>query len=478
MSEQPTKLEMRKKYATQLDDAWIMLDRARSFGDERTKLLDDLLDFAKELLHPERGARLLGEEVLALAEFIYYERDHTVEIYRLHQGVMLLKTAIEEYYINDKSYDLRNLEYIYLSELLNLFIAGEYIQTERLGILDELIKKGKDLISRIPENDWLLRSKCLVSLGDAFKEKAMITEEPSNYKKAFMSSREYCQKAIDIVKEYDNQDAKHILGMAYRHIAVTFELQADITLSKEERVSFYKDWQRFSYDALNILSSINEYTTRAYSLINLASSNTRLYEHSNNNDPSNKQLLYLGKDYIENAIKLFYQMGDYRGIGWSYYHLCENTRHRCRLMKNWGNDEYETLLYELESYANQAIAAAKHTEDYLLFGLAFTELGNVLFTVFKHHSGVTMVKLMRAITALEEGIRYLIKTGYHRGTGSAYRTLGECYFELWIQKNDEKYFIKAIEVLTEGIQTTGKNIGGSLLDKTYNQLCEILEKLL
>ena len=471
------KIEIRRKYSAQLDKAWVLLDKTRSFGKERETRLNELLQLTSQLLSPGHEARDL-EEVLALTEFVYYEHDRSGEIYRLRQGVQYLEAAIEHYASHMDQLELANLEYILLGELLNLFLTGEQIPAGRVEHLVRLIQKAEALLRRIPKTATLLEAKCLIALGEALKEKAMVTVDLNTHVREFVRARECCQSAISLLKDVDKADSRYFLGMAYRHLAVTFELEGDITAQKEIRKRMYKQWQQFSYDAVQILSELEEYTTRAYAMINLASSNTRIYE-IDQNDPSSRQLLEAGKNYLEEAIELFRKVKDYRGMGWSYYHLCVNTRYRIEQIKALNSDKYSILLNDLENYANRAVSTLKHTEDHLALGLAYTELGIVLYMAFLNTGESANVKLETAVTAFQEGIGNLEKTGFYRGVGDALKSLAECQFTLWKQRGDLIYLSDAIQSLIQGILSTATNLReGQSLDHVYKLLQEQLNKLL
>ncbi len=471
------KIRTRKKFVDRLEGAWILLDKARSFGEERENILHELLELTSELLSPGCEARVL-EEVLALTEFIYYEHDHSGEIYRLRQGVQHLEAAIEEYSGHMSALDRAKLEYTLLGELLNLFLTGEQIPSGRVEHLYRLIEKGEELLKTIPEKETLLKAKCLISLGEALKEKAMVTEDSDSHIEAFENARDYCRKAISLLQNMDELDSKYFLGMAYRHLAVTFELEGDICSDKTERKQKYQQWQDFSHDAVQILSSLDEYAARAYALINLASSNTRFYEIEQH-DPGNRQFLDASKTYLEQAIELFRTVKDYRGIGWSYYHLCENTRHRVERIQVLEPDQYSILLTDLESYANRAVAALRHTEDHLALGLAYTQFGIALNLAFLNSGESAKIKLETAVTAIQAGIKNLEKTGFYRGTGVALKSLAECQFAMWNQSTDVVYLSSAIQSLERGILSTATSLKEmQSLNRLYQLLLEQLNNLL
>lgn len=107
---------IRRKHRDDLNEAWTLLDRARSFGSEKDTILESLNNLAAHIL---KESDL--KEVMALREFVQYELDKSGENYRLQQGVQHLESAIDAYagYMSDT--ELAEIEYALLGELLNLF---------------------------------------------------------------------------------------------------------------------------------------------------------------------------------------------------------------------------------------------------------------------------------------------------------------------------------------------------------------------
>lgn len=177
----------------------------------------------------------------------------------------------------------------------------------------------------------LLKAKCLIAVGEAYKEKAMITKDKELYTNLYNKARQYCEDAIKVLDPIKHQDVRYLIGTAKRHLAVTYELEGDKQIdNKEIQMNSYKMWQRLSSEAAEILESINEDTVRAYALMNLASSFTRLCEFEVSNWRK-KELLKEGKNYLEKSIPLLRCVKDFRGLGWAYNHLCENTCQRLKL---------------------------------------------------------------------------------------------------------------------------------------------------
>jgi len=462
------KAQIRGKYNNQLNDAWKLLDYSRSFGKKRASILEELDKQSKMMLDTKL------EEVLALREFVQYELDRSGEIYRLQQGTNYLEIAINEYFGYIDEVHLDELEYALLGELLNLFLTGDQIQGGRLAHLDQLIDRGEKLLKRIPSQQIVLKGKCLIALGEAYKEKSMITENPEKNNETYTSSRTRCEKAISLLKEREDWESKYLLGAAYRHLAVTYELEADGS-NEEERKSMYENWRNYSSRASQILQDLDENAVRGYALMNLSSSYTRLHEYEVH-DQKKKELLETGKNFLKDAIKLLRDIEDHRGIGWAFVHFCENTRKRIELSDP---NERSSLFEELESYANKAIAELRRVGDHLAQGLAYEQLGIALYKIFSETDLSAQVKLERAIMSLREGIKMLRKTGYYRGTGEASLWIGRCRFAMWKQNSDIKELLNAIQSFTGGIVSTAIGLKSShSLEPLYRSLEEQLRKLL
>ena len=444
------KVEVRKKHTHKLNEAWILLDRARSFGGERQEILQRLNNLSKQLLQ-----EIKLEEVLALREFVQYELDKSGESYRLQVGVQLLENAIEGYSKYMERDDLIDIECALLGELLTLFLTGDQIPGGRLPCIEHLIMRAETLLNEIPRQKTMTRSRVLIALIEALKEKSMITEESEEQIETYMKAQAYGEDVISLLKDRDDSESKYLIGMAYRHIAVIYELEGDMASNEDERVKLYERWRQNSSKAVDILTTVGEDAVRGYALMNLASSYTKLCEFEVS-DRKKNQLLEAAQKNLEESIRLLRGVEDHRGIGWSFVHLCENTRRQLTLSQ----EDYRcsVLLLELESYANRALAELKQVEDHLAQGLAYEQLGIALSLAATEVKGGTPIKLERSVVALQESINKLKATGFYRGTGEALFWLGKCQFSLWEQTSNVNYLLRAVQSLVQGVVSTAAKL--------------------
>jgi hypothetical protein len=466
-----SKVIIRGRYEQELNEAWMLLDRARSFSKERKEILQRLSELSAQLL---KEIRL--EEALALREFVEYELNKSGETYRLRQGIHFLERAIEGYRKYMSKEKLIILEYAFLGELLNLFLTGEPVPGERIAYLDQLIMRAEALLREIPRKEVITRARTLIILAEALKEKAMITVEPGKQIENYTRARKFGEEAISLLREIDSPESKYLLAAAYRHAAVTYELEGDIVTDENEREKCYKKWMEYSFKAVSILREISEDAVRGYALMNLASSYTRLCEFEVKNK-NKRRLLEEGKEYLEESIKCLQGVEDHRGIGWAYVHLCENTRQRIDLSRD--DHERSILLSELENYANRAIVELKQVEDHLAQGLAYEELGIALYLISMENEENGKIRLERAISALKEGVNKLKATGFYRGYSEAAFWLGRCQFALWKRTSNVNYVIESIHSLLDGIvqMATALKIQNKL-ENIYQLLETEIRKLL
>lgn len=465
------RITARRKQQNELDEAWILLDRARSFGGERQNILQQLDDLSSRML-----GEIDLEEVLALHEFVRYELNRSGETYRLQQGVHFLERAIEGYAKYANKDELNVIEHALLAELLNLFLTGNQVPGGRLGYLDRLITRVEALLAKIQPRDSMARARALIVLTEALKEKAMITMECADQIGTYTKARSYGEEAISLLKDIDMSESKYLLGAAYRHTAVAYELEGDIATNEEKRRESYEKWRQYSSTAVDMLNEVGEDTICGYALMNLASSYLRLcvFEVS---DSKKHQLLETGKGHLQESIKCVQGVEDHRGIGWAYMHLCENTRQRLDLSRD--ENEKSVLLFELESSANSAIAELRQVEDHLAQGLAYKQLGIALYLAFENNREGIKIKLERAAAVLQQSVERLKATGYYRGAAEAFYWLGKCQFALWEQTSEVDYLAWAIQSLLQGIVSTATRLEEKAgLDQLYGLLNTQLRRLL
>jgi len=431
---------------TVLREAWVLLDRARSFGQERQGILQQLEGCIGAITAKDKTA-----EVLALQEIVQYEKDRSTETYRLHQGVRFLEEALEKYGNHLDPEELVEVEFALLRELLSLFLVGNRFPGGRFEQLEKLITRALRLLERVSSSGPLLKARCLVILGEAYKEKAMITSEPEQHAEFFTQARKYCEEAITLLEsQTDDEEARYQLGMSYRHLAITYELEGDVADESGPRRALYEQWQKHSQEAARILADVGETAVRAYALLNVASSQNRLVEFPATDWREVPEILEDARKTLLEAIDLFRLVQEHRGLGWGYIHLCENTIRRLQTIPVASKTK-EGLVLELERWANAAVAELKQIEDHLALGLAYENLGVALYIIYKETDDKVDVKLDRAVVALEEGIVRLEQTGFYRGLGEALLWLAQCRYALWKHSGKVSDLSNAVGALTRGL---------------------------
>ena len=445
-----------------VEKAFALLDEARSFGPERKELLDELDRLIASV--PNSAA---DPVLLALKEFAAYERDRSGEVYRLQHGVKLLDELLAFYDEQQKGPDATHIEVGLLQEKINLFLTEDLVSGERTPYLHAAIDRAKRVLEGSIDRSSLTAIRFMVLLSEALKELAMVEKDPAEHLQYTSDARHYCEMALDCLKNVDRTRNSSLLqGSAYRHLAVTYELEADTLPDRSQGIECYEKWRAFSGLAARILEGIGETTVRAYAMINLASSCTRLADFEVNG-PKRLKLYEESKRMLTDAIPLFRQVEEQRGIGWAYVHLCE------RGIKELALDpaENNTSLEELESLANRAISALRLGADHLALGLAYQYLGMTLYSIVRAR-GKTGVRLDRAIESLKAAVAHLERTAYYRGAGEACLWKAQCHLALWKHNRDSSELVNAINELVHGSTSTAKAVEAPGF---LEELCRLLD---
>jgi tetratricopeptide (TPR) repeat protein len=390
------------------------------------------------------------------------------------EKVKNLERSVNEYsrYMDD--IELAEIEYELLGNLLNLFLSGDKVPEGRLEHLDRLISIGEKLLPRL-RGQKLLDTKCQIALGEAYKEKSMMSKAGELQTKSNILARQYCDNAIENIKKLDHPDADYLRGIAYRHKAVTFELEGDKVADSELQKQLFKKWQTLSSQSAKMLKDIGEDTVQSYALMNLASSFTRFCDIEV--DPGRQlDLLNEGMTYLKKSVDLLRRVEDHRGVGWAYCHLCQNACKRLDLCTE--KDYHHEIRLELEEYAVKAISELRQVEDHVGQGWGSVQLGVALY----HESeeiGNDKEKLIEAERTFELALKLLQDTGYYRGIVDSYHWLGKCRFKLWETTNEQHYLVEAIRSLFSGIlfPTTGL-VKVEILRESYLFLEEEINKML
>jgi SEFIR domain len=426
-------------------EAFNLLDRARSFGAERQELLERL----ERCIADAHGSDA-DPVFLAVKEFLAFERDRSGEVYRLEHGVALLETALRS---TAASSDTSKNIYIHvglLQEKINLFLVEDQSTHARNQNLSFAIEQGEKILSTIPKDDSVTLIRCLVLLCEAIKELAMVEKDAQQHLQHVFASRKYGDRGLAELQPMNGSpEVQYLRGVCKRHIAVTYELEADALSDRSQGLSGYEKWKNLSWEASAILKDIGETTVRAYAMLNVGSSLTRLAGFEVNR---NKQLqMYAESDQLlRDSIPLFRQADEHRGVGWAYVHLCERGVKALALSP----DESKVKLEELESLANRAVGELRRGADHLALGLGYQYLGIILYSIVRQ-TGEDGIRLARAIRSLEEAIRHLTRTGFHRGVGEACLWKAQCHLALWKNSNDSRELTAAINELSNGASSTG-----------------------
>lgn len=268
-----SELDARRSVAERLDDAWSQLDRACAFGSERQGTLGSLSDEATSIALEADCA-----EVRALVELVSYQRQPRGESYRLEHGVRLLRNALDAYERfrrRVRQDETAWAEYSLLLQMRDLYLVAALSLSERWDHLAEIIERGERLLGRVG-SDARWRARCMLLIGEAFKEKAMITAQPAAARADRDRARSRCEETLEMLAGLDDVAAIRYRATALRHLSVTFELKALSTEDQGEREALYTQWSNLAGDAADLLSTLGEDAVRGYALMNRASSFVRL----------------------------------------------------------------------------------------------------------------------------------------------------------------------------------------------------------
>ncbi len=338
------------------------------------------------------------DEARALVEFARYEDNRGLETYRLVQGVALLEVALDSYSGDDGAETALNA--LLLTEYANLYLTGDEMPRGRMTYLDKLIGRARITLSRT-DLDPLAESQYCVALAQALKEKAMVTHEMREHRTLYMEARSLCDRASALASTDDDIPSTRVAAQARRHVAITYEMEADKTSAPRLKRQHIEQWHQNSDAAVPLAQQAGDDFLQAYALMNVASSHTRL-ALLDQTTSQKRDRLDLGKDHLAESLRLLEAVSDARGQGWVHIHLCENTELRAQL--EIGDSQVRVmLLRELEHYANRALAHLKQLNDELGLALAYLQLGKALYMLHaaSGHDSATHVRLSRATAVCE-----------------------------------------------------------------------------
>jgi hypothetical protein len=461
---------VRGKNSAEFKGAWDELAHLRSFGENRSQRLTKLECSAANL----RDKTEL-EEAVALWELVSYEIDHTGETYRLRQAVELLESALSNYDGFIKRAELEHIEAALLSALLDLFLAGSPVPENRIQYLDGSIERCRHLVDRGAELSKLGRPRFKIALAEALKERAMITSDTTEHSALILEARALCTEAVALLAPEATDEARFLRGVALRHCAVTYELEADICQEHGDRNDLYAKWRQMCLDAIDTLEPLNEDAISGYAWLNAGASCIRLADEET---IEKKKIARLdrGLEELDNARNRLHRVGDARGVGWAYVHTCVLHRRRLALLPS----ERARILPALERFANKAVASLRNVDDHLAVGLAWVELGIALSFEAANSATPTaaLIRKSAGARALQTGIENLERTGYFRGAGDAFLALGRIKHSLWKMTGDKGHLHDGVESLTRGLIVTSAALGedqalasvSSLLEEKLNSL--------
>lgn len=449
----------REKGEKEIEELYELLDKTRCFFEARNKNLSNMKIIVEELYQKYKV-----DEILALKEFIYYEINKNGEIYRLRQGIKYLENSIFYYNSFTKSKYLCKLKYYLLNEYLNLFLLGDNILENKIEYLDKIIEMGDSCVKRLKKSEPRLVIKFQLLIGEALKEKAMLNENPTSQKNNVNRARDILQKVIDNICD----DLEYYLGIAYRHLAVTYELESDLLQNNMEREKCIDNWKKYSIWANEFLEKFNENTVRGYATMNIAASNVAMLQiHSK--EEYKKQLIEEGLEYLQKSIKLHEGMEEYRGVAWSNIHKCKLLR--LKIKNCYAKENVNKLISEMEDSANIAINNILRTDDLLGKGLAYQQLGIALSLYDEYMQCEADIKLESAIFILQKSVDILKNTGFFRGLTDSCIWVSKILYKKWKKTGDMMFFIKAYKNLNIGFISACENLSlESRIEIMYEQL--------
>lgn len=463
--------DMRSAHRDAFNRAWDLLDRCRTNGSERPQSLEELKLLADQLAY-DTGS----DEARALVEFARYESSRGLETYRLIQGVTLLEAALDRYGSSDPELQLR-LRLMVMREWMNLSLTGDLVPGHRRAFLERLIALADESLAS-PPPEVLSEQQLRLAAAEALKEMAFITHDATAQRCHYVRAQGECEKVLQTLEGRSDATALRLIAQAKRHEAITYELLADKEPDEERRKKYIEAWNRLSEEAAEDAGQVGDDFIQGYSLLNAASSQSRLTKFYGTAS-SKRDALRLGQEQLSEALQLLEGVDDERGQGWVHIHTCENTEQRAYLEAS-GSTERVQLLRELESHANHALSRLKHLEDSLGLTLAYLQLGKALFMLHEEtgEDSATHVRLERATTVLSVALEMTKDIGYYQEAMTTSRWLARCLHTDWkmTDRTNSDQLVTAIEAQITGLCECYAGQGAtSELEKLYRDLGRRLE---
>lgn len=463
---------IRNKVESQIDKLYELLDGARSFIEIRNQKLGEIKSMTEDLHH-----EFDLNELLALKEFINYEINKNGEVYRLQQGISYLENALSQSETFTSFTYLCKLKYYLLNEYLNLFLLGDNVLKNKIDYLDKIIDIGEMCIKRLKKSNNQLVVKFELLMGEALKEKAMLNMDSSLQVQNIDKARDMLNKAVSLVNNNKTKITcpELFLGIAYRHLSVTYELEADLSHDSKEREKCIENWKKYSLQANEYLKSLNENTVCGYAAMNIAASNIAMLQlHAK--DDYKKKLIEEGINYLQISIQLHSEMNEYRGVAWAHLHQCRLLRMK---LDNITIDmDIDKLISQIEDSANIAVNNILKTDDLLGKGLAYQELGIALRLYYELIDASSDVKLESAKIILQKSVDLLKNTGFFRGLTDSCIELSSTLYKKWKKTGELSYLIDAYNNLNIGLTSACKNLNlTAKMEMIYEQLRKETNKI-
>jgi hypothetical protein len=470
LARQAAAIAERGEHAAKLDEGWNLLEECRCNGEERRAKLERL-----NLLAAAVAKETELDEARALLEFAAYEGNRGLEKYRLEQGVRLLESAIALYGRDAQQHKLRLL---LMQELTHLAVYGGFLPGDRRKTLREVASLGEDSLAA-DDIDDLLREQIRVSMAEAMKELCFVTHDVARQRDLFERARSECEAVEEALADDERDDAVRILARAKRHAAITYELQEDKERDDQSREYCIRTWSRLCREAAELAEKVGDDYIRAYSLLNLGSTHSRL-THFTPHEKQRQELLATGKEHLDAALPLVEDLEDDRGRAWVHIHLCENIHLRTEF-ERIGSSERIALLRDLEHSATQALAYLRLVDDPLGHALAHVHLGKALCLVHEESEAdaATMVRLDRATDLLGRAVAMTQHIGYYQEHPGAAQWLARCLQHSWETEGSPtpEALVQGINALVAGLceSYAGQNAADKL-QGFFNELKKRLDK--
>ena len=456
-------IQIRHTHQNDFEKCWLCLHNARGYSKFRSHALQDM----EMLLRGPLGVANTWERD-ALKELLAYENCGHLLVYRLRQAVAYLQKMLDEQEAYLDKEERANLTYRLIEEHLNVFLAVDAIPERRSTHLLKAIGLAERL-EEIATLNPIDKAKVCIKMGEMLKENAMLARDQEKQTRSLKDARGKLNIAINLLSKAKAHEEKYNLAVAHRHIAVTYELEGEITKSKPKRDTCYEKWRLHSEEAKKILRGLKEDSMSSYATMNIASSLTRIAAEEKGRPENKKEYLDRANKLLGTILKPLKKLDDHRGLGWAYYHICENLREQAKDVI----DEKEKLrmFSEIEAHAYYALIELRQTLDNQAIGLAYSQLGLSAYDFYYITGRKSDERLNEAFWALNQAIERIEHSLYYKATGETCDGLSRYYKELAKKTGMEENISKSIEWRMRAIANAANRLG------TEETLCPLLKHL-